>query len=130
MKLEDVKIGSEFRLVDDRDSKGIIIGLPDRKEFVKIAWSDSYSPTEDIHMDELKLSDPEADKILAGKMQVKIDAATTAFEQAFLALQELHAIEQDVMLDAMSLQGDGFLSMEKLEEAVETFGWSTSSLYC
>jgi hypothetical protein len=125
MKLEDVKIGLEVRLTDD-GTRGKIKSLPDVNGRVRFKWDGGT--VDDIRVDRLAVIDLEADKKLATEMQTKIDAATTAFEQAFKALQELNILDSNPSV--IAFQDEGLVSLAKLEHAVETFGWSTSSLYC
>jgi hypothetical protein len=132
MKAEDIKIGMEAIPENDMGSMGVIRSLPDENGEVKLVWYErtKYEDSRLFHHDDLEYPNPEKDRAIADQMQVKIDQAKDAFEQAFKALQELEAIAHTVQMGLSELKYDDLITVHELEDTLERNGWSSSSLWC
>ena len=126
MKFEDCKIGLDVYVLGNKSYKGKIKTLPDINGKVVVEFPNSGDKY--CHYD-LSPVDCAADKKLSIKAQAKINQAKSFFEKAFEAMQELHALV-DNNSSLRDLQEEGVISLKELEQVVEKFGWSTSSLYC
>lgn len=132
MKAEDCKLGMQVIPEGERDSKAVVVELPDAHGDVVVEWyhGTGYARKHTFHVDDLEALDLEADKKLAEKVQEKLDLATSAFEKAFLALQEARKTADEGGIDIHSLQCERLISSNKLEGVMERHGWSSSSLWC
>ena len=132
MKREDLKIGMVVYHEDDGPEYLYeITGLPDEGEDKVTAKStrsrDWRNGTLDI--DSIHLYDEEALKKKGAELQAKVDAAASAFEAAFEALREVRDFHENG-ISRYSLRELDLLSLDKLESAIESGGWSSSSLWC
>jgi hypothetical protein len=114
----------------DRNYLGEVVEVVDEDE-IHVKW-DHDDVTSRHDPSEIAPYDPEGDKAKAIKTQAKIDEASHSLEAAFKALREANALElgSDDYEGAYALKGNPYLDLSKLEDVVESNGWSTSSLYC
>jgi hypothetical protein len=123
------EVGMRVRDRWQRDWLGKVVEVVDEDE-IHVEWDEGDISRHDPS--EIAPYDPEGDKAKAIKTQAKIDEATHSLEAAFKALREANTLElgNDDYEGAYALKGNPYLDLSKLEEAVESNGWSTSSLYC
>ena len=121
-----------MRVRDHYDYKylGSVVEIVDEYE-IHVKWDhDDIISRHDP--DEIRPYDPQGDKEKLAQLQAKVNEATASLESAFKALREANALElgHDDYEGAYALRGVPGLDLSKLEEVVESNGWSTSSLYC
>lgn len=125
------KAGMTVRVSYDRTRTGTIIPyIPEEYEgedVMSVAWSDGEISVVDVL--ELRIVDTENDALVAEQIQAKIREAETAFETAFKAWQEVQDLASKDS-DLYVLRSSGLIDLSKLEDIINTGGWSTSSMYC
>jgi hypothetical protein len=124
------QVGMRVRDRWDRKYLGEVVEVVDEDE-IRVKWDhDDVISRHDPS--EIAPYDPDGDNAKAIIIQAKIDEATHSLEAAFKALREANALElgSDDYEGAYALKGNPYLDLSKLEDVVESNGWSTSSLYC
>lgn len=125
------EVGMRVRDYYDRKYLGKVVEIV-REDEIMIEWDGAPGEPNRHDPHEIRPYDPQGDKELLVKLQAKVDEATASLEAAFKALREANALElgHDDYEGAYALRGVPGLDLSKLEEVVDSNGWSTSSLYC
>ena len=125
------EVGMRVRDRWDREYLGEVTEVVDEDE-IHVKWDRGDNGIGRHDSGEIAPFDPEGDNARAIITQAKIDEATHSLEAAFKALREANALElgSDDYEGAYALKGNPYLDLSKLEDVVESNGWSSSSIYC
>ncbi len=103
---------------------GEVVEVDEEDRCVVIKWDNGKTNTHEFC--EIRLDDPEADAIRTKAIQAKVDEATSAFEKAFQAFREAGELAGGEPYEIKNENVD----LTALHNAINSGGWSTSSLYC
>jgi hypothetical protein len=125
------EVGMRVRDHYDRKYLGTVAEVVDEDE-IHVKWDGEPERVGRHDPSEIRPYDPQGDKAMLVKLQAKVDEAAASLEAGFKALREANALElgSDDYEGAYALRGVPGLDLSKLEDVVESNGWSTSSLYC
>jgi hypothetical protein len=94
-----------------------------------IKWDYSRCAPDWEHGDNLILVDPAEEARVAAEIQAKIDAGTSALEEAWAAFSSAKELAyRHSSLSTFTRQD--LVKLDKFEAVAENFGWSSSSLHC
>ena len=113
------------RYYKDRTDLAEVIEVDDYSNGVRVRW---LKDNKESFMDygEIRINDPVADAAREAAIQAKIDEATSAFEKAFQAFKEAGELAGGEVYEIKNEKVD----LTKFHNAINSAGWSTSSLYC
>jgi len=126
MNREDCKIGAKVRWYGEGEFT--IESEPDDKN--RLMVSGRHAPGHPVAIDDLHLIDEALDKVCAAKTQALIDKAKTAFEEAYQAYKAAYDTSHENGMGLYEMKNANMISLDDLEEVVESSGWSMSTLDC
>lgn len=127
MNIEDIKIDMKVYTHNDKSSIYSIKSIDLSNNTVE-AVNISGTYQNKFHIEDIKYYDFNAENSILETVQVKIDEATSLFDQAFEKFKE--AIDFAESNEHYSFRSSEFIDLSDLENVIQSNGWSTSSLWC
>jgi hypothetical protein len=128
----DIKVGSKVRDKYDRTALGVVVAINFIDDLADVEWNGNEADR-DFDLDQLVLYDPLAEKLMVEGIQSKVDAAKSAFEEAFAKWQEAQDLAAKDNYNIDDLKYMNLINMKDFEQVINNSGWLSSgvrSLYC